>query len=140
MPVPVRYSHKCTVPVRYIHKCTVPVRYSHKCTAPVRYSHTCTAPVRYSHICLCQLWSVLLWYVSGTRYPQVNKKIERFINKKKVFPDYHDIRNVIRFVNKDKRLHLRYDNKCLYIYRILHELSLHIIFYQTSLRKSLNAY
>ncbi|XP_052220122.1 uncharacterized protein LOC127837243 isoform X2 [Dreissena polymorpha] len=43
----------------------------------------------------------------GTRYEAVNRKIERFVNKRKVFPDYHDIRNLIVNVNKDKRLNLR---------------------------------
>ncbi|XP_052789171.1 kinesin-related protein 4-like isoform X2 [Mya arenaria] len=43
----------------------------------------------------------------GTRYEAVNRKIERFINKKKVFPDYHDIRGLIVKVNKAKRLNLR---------------------------------
>ncbi|WAR30999.1 DAXX-like protein, partial [Mya arenaria] len=43
----------------------------------------------------------------STRYEAVNRKIERFINKKKVFPDYHDIRGLIVKVNKAKRLNLR---------------------------------
>ncbi|KAL4219673.1 hypothetical protein ACF0H5_022245 [Mactra antiquata] len=43
----------------------------------------------------------------GTRYPDINRKVEKFINKKKMFPDYHDIRNIITKVNKDKRLHIR---------------------------------
>ncbi|XP_053381413.1 uncharacterized protein LOC123526107 isoform X2 [Mercenaria mercenaria] len=43
----------------------------------------------------------------GTRYPDINRKLEKFINKKKVFPDYHDVRSIIMKVNKEKRLHLK---------------------------------
>ncbi|XP_064616182.1 death domain-associated protein 6-like [Liolophura sinensis] len=42
----------------------------------------------------------------GTRFPEINKKIERFINKKKMFPDFHDIRDIIIKVNKRKELNL----------------------------------
>ncbi|XP_009890698.1 PREDICTED: death domain-associated protein 6-like, partial [Charadrius vociferus] len=32
----------------------------------------------------------------GTRYPEVNRRIERFINRPEVFPDYSDILKVIQ--------------------------------------------
>lgn len=44
---------------------------------------------------------------SGTRYPEINKKIEKFINKKKCFPDYNDIRDIIVSVNNSRALHLK---------------------------------
>ncbi|XP_060593591.1 uncharacterized protein LOC132748066 isoform X3 [Ruditapes philippinarum] len=43
----------------------------------------------------------------GTRYPDIDRKLEKFINKKKVFPDYHDVRGIIMKVNREKKLHLR---------------------------------
>ncbi|XP_032775632.1 death domain-associated protein 6 isoform X2 [Strigops habroptila] len=35
----------------------------------------------------------------GTRYPEVNRRIERFINRPEVFPDYSDILKVIQKAN-----------------------------------------
>ncbi|XP_072115528.1 death domain-associated protein 6 isoform X1 [Mobula birostris] len=32
---------------------------------------------------------------SGTRYPEINRKVEKFINKPDHFPDYQDIRNIM---------------------------------------------
>uniref|UniRef100_UPI00398F764F death domain-associated protein 6 isoform X2 n=1 Tax=Pristiophorus japonicus TaxID=55135 RepID=UPI00398F764F len=32
---------------------------------------------------------------TGTRYPEINRKVERFINKPDHFPDYQDIRNIM---------------------------------------------
>ncbi|XP_061169688.1 inner centromere protein A-like [Saccostrea echinata] len=43
----------------------------------------------------------------GTRYPDINKKIERFVNKTKCFPDYHDVKEIIISVNKSKSLHIK---------------------------------
>lgn len=43
----------------------------------------------------------------GTRYKAVNRRIEKFINRKKVFPDYHDIRDIVVKVNKKEQLNLR---------------------------------
>ncbi|XP_041068507.1 death domain-associated protein 6 isoform X2 [Carcharodon carcharias] len=36
---------------------------------------------------------------TGTRYPEINRKIERFINKPDHFPDYQDIRNIMQKVS-----------------------------------------
>ncbi|XP_067124596.1 death domain-associated protein 6-like isoform X3 [Centruroides vittatus] len=36
---------------------------------------------------------------NGSRYPEINSKVERFINKKKIFPDYKDILNIVMSVN-----------------------------------------
>ncbi|XP_078063872.1 death domain-associated protein 6 isoform X2 [Mustelus asterias] len=36
---------------------------------------------------------------TGTRYPEINRKIERFINKPDHFPDYQDIRNIMQQVS-----------------------------------------
>ncbi|XP_046567487.1 microtubule-associated protein 1B-like [Haliotis rubra] len=42
----------------------------------------------------------------GTRYPEVNKKIEKMINKKKVFPDFHDMKRLVAKVSINQKLHL----------------------------------
>ncbi|XP_067662336.1 enolase-phosphatase E1-like [Haliotis asinina] len=42
----------------------------------------------------------------GTRYPEVNKKIEKMINKKKIFPDFHDMKRLVAKVNINQKLHL----------------------------------
>ncbi|XP_072406042.1 death domain-associated protein 6 isoform X2 [Chiloscyllium punctatum] len=44
---------------------------------------------------------------TGTRYPEINRKIERFINKEDHFPDYQDIRNIIQKVSIKHSLCLR---------------------------------
>ncbi|KAK3088000.1 hypothetical protein FSP39_013298 [Pinctada imbricata] len=44
---------------------------------------------------------------SGTRFPEINRKIESFINKTKKFPDFHDIRQVITKVNHRCKLGMR---------------------------------
>uniref|UniRef100_K1QJV1 Death domain-associated protein 6 n=1 Tax=Magallana gigas TaxID=29159 RepID=K1QJV1_MAGGI len=44
---------------------------------------------------------------SGTRYPEINRKIEKFVNKKKCFPDYNDIRDIIVSANNSRALHLK---------------------------------
>uniref|UniRef100_K1QAQ1 Death domain-associated protein 6 n=1 Tax=Magallana gigas TaxID=29159 RepID=K1QAQ1_MAGGI len=44
---------------------------------------------------------------TGTRYPEINKKIEKFVNKKKCFPDYNDIRDIIVSANNSRALHLK---------------------------------
>ncbi|GCB73911.1 hypothetical protein scyTo_0002993, partial [Scyliorhinus torazame] len=36
---------------------------------------------------------------TGTRYPEINRKVERFINKPDHFPDYQDIRNIMQQVS-----------------------------------------
>ncbi|XP_072889596.1 death domain-associated protein 6 isoform X2 [Hemitrygon akajei] len=36
---------------------------------------------------------------SGTRYPEINRKVEKFINKPDHFPDYQDIRNIMHKVS-----------------------------------------
>ncbi|XP_052093570.1 DDT domain-containing protein DDB_G0282237-like isoform X2 [Mytilus californianus] len=43
---------------------------------------------------------------SGTRYPEINRKLEKFVNKRKEFPDYHDVKAVITKVNQDKKIGL----------------------------------
>ncbi|XP_071097235.1 serine-rich adhesin for platelets-like [Haliotis cracherodii] len=42
----------------------------------------------------------------GTRYPEVNKKIEKMINKKKIFPDFHDMKRLVAKVSINQKLHL----------------------------------
>ena len=40
---------------------------------------------------------------AGSRYPEINRKVEKFVNKFREFPDYQDIRDiVIRSNNKFK--------------------------------------
>ena len=43
---------------------------------------------------------------SDSNYPEINKKIERFVNKTKTFPDFWDIKKQIEKVNEDKNLRL----------------------------------
>ncbi|XP_064616627.1 death domain-associated protein 6-like [Liolophura sinensis] len=40
----------------------------------------------------------------GTRFPEINKKIRRLINKKNIFPELHDITDIIMKVNKTENL------------------------------------
>ncbi|NWS50961.1 DAXX protein, partial [Probosciger aterrimus] len=42
----------------------------------------------------------------GTRYPEVNRRVERFINRPDVFPDYGDVLKVIQKANGRHRLGL----------------------------------
>ncbi|OWF44789.1 histone-lysine N-methyltransferase, H3 lysine-79 specific-like [Mizuhopecten yessoensis] len=46
------------------------------------------------------------FFYKGTRYPEVNRKLEKFINKHKIFPDFHDVQKVIRDTSKQKKLGL----------------------------------
>ncbi|XP_060065735.1 eukaryotic translation initiation factor 5B-like [Ylistrum balloti] len=46
------------------------------------------------------------FYYKGTRYPEVNRKLEKFVNKHKIFPDFHDVQKVIRDTSKQKKLGL----------------------------------
>lgn len=41
---------------------------------------------------------------SDSNYPEINKKIERFVNKTKTFPDFWDIKKQIEKVNEDQNL------------------------------------
>ncbi len=43
---------------------------------------------------------------AGTRYPEINKKISKFINVHNIFPDYHDIRDIIAKCNIKYHLHM----------------------------------
>ncbi|XP_050417749.1 uncharacterized protein LOC126831130 [Patella vulgata] len=43
---------------------------------------------------------------AGSRYHEINKKIEKMINKHKEFPDFHDVKNVIEKVNRRSNLGL----------------------------------
>lgn len=43
---------------------------------------------------------------NGTRYTEVNKRIEKFINKKKIFPDYNDVKKIVTQVNSHYNLYL----------------------------------
>ncbi|KAK2150901.1 hypothetical protein LSH36_383g01025 [Paralvinella palmiformis] len=45
--------------------------------------------------------------LSGTRYPVINRKVEKFINKHQIFPDYPDIFSIICYCNKKHNLRLR---------------------------------
>ena len=36
----------------------------------------------------------------GTRYPEVNRKIEKLVNKMKQFPDYQDIYDLVKGCNR----------------------------------------
>ncbi|XP_033732810.1 FK506-binding protein 5-like isoform X2 [Pecten maximus] len=46
------------------------------------------------------------FFYKGTRYPEVNRKLEKFVNKHKIFPDFHDVQKVIRDTSKQKKLGL----------------------------------
>ncbi|XP_051899399.1 death domain-associated protein 6 isoform X2 [Pristis pectinata] len=43
---------------------------------------------------------------TGTRYPEINRKVEKFINKPDHFPDYQDIRNIMHKVSTRHNLGL----------------------------------
>ena len=45
---------------------------------------------------------------AGTRYPDVNKRIERFINRNQIFPDFTDIFEIVTRCNVKFSLHLGY--------------------------------
>ncbi|XP_013388789.1 uncharacterized protein LOC106157618 isoform X1 [Lingula anatina] len=47
----------------------------------------------------------------GSRYAELNKAIERFINKKHIFPDYYDVKKIIQKTNV--KHHLRLGQKAL---------------------------
>ncbi|XP_071151081.1 death domain-associated protein 6-like, partial [Mytilus edulis] len=49
---------------------------------------------------------VKVWKKIWTRYPEINRKLEKFVNKRKEFPDYHDVKAVITKVNQDKKIGL----------------------------------
>lgn len=42
----------------------------------------------------------------GVRYPEINRKIERFVNRRKLFPDFHDIKGIVQKVNRRSKLGL----------------------------------
>lgn len=42
----------------------------------------------------------------GTRYTEINRRIEKFVNKKKIFPDYNDIKKIVNQVNTHYKLYL----------------------------------
>ena len=42
----------------------------------------------------------------GTRYPEINNKIEKFINRTNRFPDFADIKKQVEEVNRLRELHL----------------------------------
>lgn len=44
------------------------------------------------------------FHFSHSKYPSVNKKIEKFINSTKIFPDFKDIRSLIDDVNEKNKL------------------------------------
>ncbi|KAK3591447.1 hypothetical protein CHS0354_033446 [Potamilus streckersoni] len=43
----------------------------------------------------------------GTRYPEINTQIQKFINRNKIFPDYHDIKRLVTKANTFFKLNLR---------------------------------
>ncbi|BFZ20296.1 hypothetical protein BsWGS_23335 [Bradybaena similaris] len=43
---------------------------------------------------------------SGTRYQEINRRIEKFLNKKKEFPDFQDIKSIVKLTNKKCNLNL----------------------------------
>ncbi|XP_064458117.1 death domain-associated protein 6-like [Ornithodoros turicata] len=43
----------------------------------------------------------------GSRYPEVNKSIEKFVNKKGIFPDYTDVLSIVKSQNEESSLGLR---------------------------------
>ena len=45
---------------------------------------------------------------TDSNYPEINRKIERFVNKTKTFPDFWDIKKQIEKVNEDNSLRLSY--------------------------------
>lgn len=44
---------------------------------------------------------------SGSRYPEINKRISAWVNKNKEFPDYVDVLNLVKKVTKQSSLPLR---------------------------------
>ncbi|KAK0065785.1 leucine-rich repeat-containing protein [Biomphalaria pfeifferi] len=42
----------------------------------------------------------------GTRYKEINKRLERFLNKTKIFPDFTDIKNIVKLTNKKYKMNL----------------------------------
>lgn len=56
---------------------------------------------------VCDLSTFIFISFPGTRFPEVNRRIQRFVNKNKVFPDFHDIRNLVRAANKKYNLGIR---------------------------------
>ncbi|GFO09648.1 Death domain-associated protein 6 [Plakobranchus ocellatus] len=43
---------------------------------------------------------------NSTRYKEINRKLERFLNKTKTFPDIHDVKRIIRGTNSKYKLNL----------------------------------
>ncbi|KAH9505372.1 hypothetical protein Btru_058535 [Bulinus truncatus] len=43
---------------------------------------------------------------SGTRYEEINHRLERFLNKRKIFPDFTDIKNIVKLTNKKYKMNL----------------------------------
>jgi hypothetical protein len=41
-----------------------------------------------------------------SRYPEINAKIEKFINRTKLFPDFVDIKKQVEEVNRVRELHM----------------------------------
>ncbi|KAK7094595.1 hypothetical protein V1264_006129 [Littorina saxatilis] len=35
----------------------------------------------------------------GTRFPEINRKIQKFVNRPDCFPDYHDVKGIVKKVN-----------------------------------------
>jgi len=55
---------------------------------------------------------------SESRYPEINKKIQKFVNKTKQFPDFQDIRNLVLEVNKELHLSkMQIDDEAEQIFR-----------------------
>uniref|UniRef100_X1Z3N2 Daxx histone-binding domain-containing protein n=1 Tax=Capitella teleta TaxID=283909 RepID=X1Z3N2_CAPTE len=46
------------------------------------------------------------FFYAGSKYPEIDKRIQRFINRKKEFPDYHDIHRIVSACNEKFDLHL----------------------------------
>ena len=38
--------------------------------------------------------------LTGSRYPEINKKVEKLVNVFKTFPDYQDIRDIVVSCNR----------------------------------------
>ena len=58
------------------------------------------------------------FFCSESRYPEINKKIQKFVNKTKQFPDFQDIRNLVLEANKDLHLSkMQIDDEAEQIFR-----------------------
>ena len=39
-------------------------------------------------------------FATGTRWQEINRKIEKLVNKFKTFPDFQDVRDIVKSCNR----------------------------------------